>query len=126
MSYYVYILASRKDGATYVGITNDIIRPVYEHRTKQSQASLPDTISHGWFGSKSMMIQFQRSLVKKAQEVETKLEGSIDRSPKSEVGRFVRFDLQLSSSFREGPKDQTSDAQLRIGESRDSIVLTAK
>src|SRR5260221_8493248 len=25
-----------------------------------------------------------------------------------------------SSSFRDGPKDQTSDAQLRIGESRDS------
>jgi hypothetical protein len=24
------------------------------------------------------------------------------------------------SSFRDGPKDQTSDAQLRIGESRDS------
>jgi hypothetical protein len=26
----------------------------------------------------------------------------------------------LSQSFRDGPKDQTSDAQLRIGESRDS------
>ena len=35
MSYYVYILASRKDGATYVvGITNDLIRRIYEHRTK--------------------------------------------------------------------------------------------
>jgi putative endonuclease len=34
MSYYVYILASRKDGAVYVGITNDIVRRVYEHRTK--------------------------------------------------------------------------------------------
>jgi putative endonuclease len=34
MSYYVYILASRKDGATYVGITNDIVRRIYEHRTK--------------------------------------------------------------------------------------------
>jgi hypothetical protein len=26
----------------------------------------------------------------------------------------------LPPSFRDGPKDQTSDAQLRIGESRDS------
>jgi putative endonuclease len=34
MSYYVYILASRKDGATYVGITNDLVRRIYEHRTK--------------------------------------------------------------------------------------------
>ena len=34
MAYYVYILASRKDGAIYVGITNDIVRRVYEHRIK--------------------------------------------------------------------------------------------
>jgi putative endonuclease len=34
MNYYVYILASRKDGAIYVGVTNDIVRRVYEHRTK--------------------------------------------------------------------------------------------
>jgi len=34
MSYYVYILASRKDGAIYIGITNDIVRRIYEHRTK--------------------------------------------------------------------------------------------
>jgi predicted GIY-YIG superfamily endonuclease len=34
MSYYVYILASRKDGATYIGVTNDIVRRIYEHRIK--------------------------------------------------------------------------------------------
>jgi putative endonuclease len=34
MSYYVYILASRRDEAIYVGITNDIVRRVYEHRIK--------------------------------------------------------------------------------------------
>ena len=34
MSYYVYILASRKDGAIYIGMTNDIVRRIYEHRTK--------------------------------------------------------------------------------------------
>jgi len=31
--YYVYFLASRPGGAIYVGVTNDIIRRMHEHRT---------------------------------------------------------------------------------------------
>ncbi|HEV7635931.1 MAG TPA: GIY-YIG nuclease family protein, partial [Bradyrhizobium sp.] len=34
MAYYVYLLASRKDGSLYLGVTNDIVRRIYEHRTK--------------------------------------------------------------------------------------------
>jgi putative endonuclease len=34
MAYYVYMLASRKDGATYIGVTNDIVRRIFEHRAK--------------------------------------------------------------------------------------------
>jgi len=33
-SYYVYILASRRDGAIYVGVTSDLVKRVYEHRCK--------------------------------------------------------------------------------------------
>jgi putative endonuclease len=32
--YYVYLLASRKHGTLYVGVTNDLIRRAYQHRTR--------------------------------------------------------------------------------------------
>ena len=34
MAYYVYLLASRKHGTLYVGVTNDLVRRAHEHRTK--------------------------------------------------------------------------------------------
>lgn len=41
MAYYVYLLASRKHGTLYTGVTGDLVRRVYEHRNKL----LPDSFT---------------------------------------------------------------------------------
>jgi putative endonuclease len=33
-AFYVYLLATRRDGPLYVGITNDLMRRVSEHKNK--------------------------------------------------------------------------------------------
>jgi putative endonuclease len=34
MPYYVYLLASRRNGTVYLGVTRDLVRRVYQHRNK--------------------------------------------------------------------------------------------
>ena len=52
-TYWVYILASKRNGTLYIGVTNDLSRRVFEHKSK-SGASFTSRYSIGmlvWYES---------------------------------------------------------------------------
>jgi putative endonuclease len=51
LPYCVYLLASRKDGTLYLGVTRDLVRRTYEHKTKAAPgfASRYDVRRLVWF-----------------------------------------------------------------------------
>ena len=90
--YYVYLLASARNGTLYLGVTNDLIRRVYEHKAK----ALPGfTARYGlerlvWF---EVHDDVEAAILreKRHQEMAARLENPTDRGIQSRLARFVRF-----------------------------------
>ena len=70
MSYYVYILASATNVRIYIGVTNDLIRRVYEHRNHLA----PDSFTSKYDVHKLVYFE-QTSDVSAALEREKQLKG---------------------------------------------------
>ena len=85
-SYYVYILASRRDGAIYVGITRDLVKRVYEHRSKAVSGFTAryNITMLVWFEAYDDPLT---AIAREGnQEVASVVEGRSDREDKPELG----------------------------------------
>jgi putative endonuclease len=86
MAKYVYMLASKKYGTLYLGVTNNIVRRVFEHRSKTIGGF---TARYGvdklvWFETYADAIT-AISREKETQEMAAGLEDSVDRGAESRV-----------------------------------------
>ena len=70
MAYYVYILANNTNVAVYIGVTNDLVRRVYEHKHKLDPESFTSQ-----YGVHKLVYFEQTQDVQSALEREKQLKG---------------------------------------------------
>ena len=60
MEYYVYILASKKYGTLYIGVTNDPLRRVHEHREDMISGFTKNMACTSWCGLSGTKISMRQ------------------------------------------------------------------
>ena len=103
MGGFVYILASRKHGTLYVGVTNDLARRVNEHRLKEKPAftsryGVTRLVYYETFE------RFDDAIAREKKATETlaaRLEGSGHRADEPGVGRSLGGDcIMIPTAWR--------------------------
>ena len=61
----VYLLASKKNGTLYVGVTSNLIKRIWEHKNNVVEGFTKKYAIHTWFGMKYMTPWNQLSPVKR-------------------------------------------------------------
>jgi putative endonuclease len=128
-TFYVYILATRKDGPIYVGITNDVHRRVFEHKTHAvrgftAKYNVDRLVYFEAFDSVEEAIAREKRIEKSHRAVE----GGADRAREPRVARLgrgvraVRFHVILDGGQRRsgiavglGAKSNDPGCPLRFG-----------
>jgi putative endonuclease len=92
---WVYILTNRRNGILYVGVTNDLVRRVFEHRSGFVDGF---TKQHGL----KTLVYFERfedirDAIQREHNIKhwPRMEGSNDRCRESGLGRSVRYDREV-------------------------------
>ena len=89
-NFYIYILASYRNGTLYIGVTNNLLRRIYEHKNNLVEGFTKRYSVHQLvYYEHSSDIQSALTREKQLKKWEKTMEDRIDREVKSSMAGFI-------------------------------------